>query len=55
MKIISAKWAIPAFGFTAMALTEPVTWVLMMIFLLCGYGAKCRQMSALDEPRDEQS
>ena len=39
MKVLAANWAIPNFGFTAMALTEPVTWVLMMAFLLCGYAA----------------
>ena len=55
MKIISAKWAIPAFGFTAMALTEPVTWVLMMIFLLCGYGANYKKMIAAQTPGEIQS
>ena len=37
MKLISAYWAIPTLGFTAMALTEPVTWVLMMTYLLVSY------------------
>jgi Na+-driven multidrug efflux pump len=36
-KLISAYWAIPALGFPAMALTEPVTWVLMMTYLLVSY------------------
>ena len=44
MKVLAANWAIPKFGFTAMALTEPVTWVLMMIFLLCGYAAKRKKI-----------
>ena len=44
MKVLAANWAIPKFGFTAMALTEPVTWVLMMVFLLCGYAAKRKKI-----------
>ena len=44
MKILSARWAIPRFGFTAMALTEPVTWILMMLYLLAGYAAKRKQI-----------
>jgi Na+-driven multidrug efflux pump len=37
MKILSANYAVPAFGFTAMALTEPVTWVIMMLYLVGAY------------------
>ena len=44
MKVLAANWARPKFGFTAMALTEPVTWVLMMVFLLCGYAAKRKKI-----------
>ena len=44
MKVLAANWAIPKFGFAAMALTEPVTWVLMMIFLLCGYATKRKKI-----------
>ena len=55
MKVISAYWAIPAFGFAAMALTESVTWVLMMAFLICGYAAKCKKMLAVQTPEDGQN
>jgi len=46
MKAVSASWAIPRFGFTAMALTEPVTWVIMMAFLLVGYWARLPRLNA---------
>jgi len=44
MKLISAYWAIPALGFPAMALTEPVTWVLMMTYLLVSYGIQRKRI-----------
>ena len=40
MKILSACWLIPHFGFLGTCITEPVTWILMMFFLLSAYWAK---------------
>lgn len=37
MKIFAALWLIPHFGFLGTCVTEPVTWVLMMIFLVVVY------------------
>lgn len=37
MKIFSANWMIPTLGFLGTCLTEPITWALMMIFLLTAY------------------
>lgn len=33
MKALSAAFVIPIYGFTASSLTEPLTWVVMLIFL----------------------
>ena len=40
MKLLSAYVAIPLIGFLGTCLTEPVTWVLMMIYLLVVYQKK---------------
>lgn len=36
IKIISVKFMVPTLGYLGVALTEPVSWVVMMIFLLIG-------------------
>ena len=37
MKLLSAAFVIPRLGFLGTSITEPVTWVLMMLFLLAAY------------------
>ncbi|MBQ9195699.1 MAG: MATE family efflux transporter [Clostridia bacterium] len=44
MKALAALWAIPAFGFVGVCVTEPVTWVLMTVFLIIVYFIKTRPM-----------
>ena len=43
MKIIAALWMIPAFGFVGVCVTEPVTWVIMTVFLITVYMVKTRK------------
>ena len=40
MKVLSALWMIPTFGFLGTCCTEPVTWALMAIFLIISYFRK---------------
>ena len=44
MKVLSALWIIPSFGFTGVCVTEPVTWVLMAVFLMIVYWVKTRKI-----------
>ena len=44
MKIGAALWLIPSVGFVGVCLTEPVTWVIMTVFLLTVYMVKTRKM-----------
>ena len=44
MKILSALWLIPAYGFIGTCVTEPVTWVVMTVFLMVVYFMKTREM-----------
>ena len=44
MKIIAVLWLIPSFGFVGVCVTEPVTWVIMTVFLLIVYRVKTRKM-----------
>lgn len=37
MKILFAVWLIPHFGFIATCFTEPIIWVIMMMYLLISY------------------
>jgi len=37
MKILSASILIPKLGFVGTCITEPVTWVLMTVFLMTVY------------------
>jgi len=37
MKLLSAAFVIPRLGFLGTSITEPVTWTLMMLFLLYAY------------------
>ncbi|MBO4766949.1 MAG: MATE family efflux transporter [Lachnospiraceae bacterium] len=39
VKTASSLWFVPVSGYKAVALTEPVTWVLCALFLLCIYRA----------------
>ncbi|QUA54363.1 hypothetical protein [Aristaeella lactis] len=43
MKIIAALWVIPSFGFVGICVTEPVTWVIMTVFLITVYMVKTRK------------
>jgi len=38
MKLLAAGWLIPTWGFLGVCITEPVTWVLMTIFLAASYA-----------------
>ena len=44
MKALSALWLIPAFGFVGTCVTEPITWVIMTVFLMVVYFVKTRKM-----------
>ena len=46
MKIFAALWLIPSFGFVGVCVTEPVTWVMMTVFLMTVYLVKTRKMLA---------
>lgn len=37
MKLLAAYWLIPKLGFLGVCITEPVTWVLMVLFLAAAY------------------
>ena len=49
MKVLSARLLIPRLGFLGTCVTEPVTWVVMMIFLAVAYrvqiGSICRSLN----------
>ena len=40
MKVLSAAWMIPKFGFLGTCCTEPVTWAIMAVFLVASYLSK---------------
>ena len=40
MKMLSARWLIPRLGFLGTCVTEPVTWAVMMLFLIAAYRAQ---------------
>lgn len=44
MKVFSARWLIPQLGFLGTCVTEPVTWTLMMLYLLAAYAVAARNM-----------
>ena len=44
MKVLSALWLIPAFGFVGTCVTEPITWIIMTAFLMIVYFVKTRRM-----------
>lgn len=44
MKVLSALWLIPAFGFVGTCITEPITWIIMTAFLMIVYFVKTRRM-----------
>ena len=46
MKIIAVLWIIPEFGFAGVCVTEPVTWVMMTVFLIIVYLVKTRKILA---------
>lgn len=46
MKILSASLLIPNLGFLGTCITEPITWVLMVVFLTAVYLAKRKQLFA---------
>lgn len=50
MKLLSAAWIIPRFGFPGTCMTEPVTWVVMAAFLTGAYLLRCRRL--LEGPED---
>ena len=37
MKLLSSAFVIPALGFIGTSITEPITWTLMMLFLMLSY------------------
>ncbi|NBJ93133.1 MATE family efflux transporter [Parablautia muri] len=57
MKALAAAYLIPRFGFLGTSITEPITWVLMMVFLSVVLGTvpvKNRTTAATDIPDDKQ-
>ena len=44
MKLIASVWLIPSFGFLGTCVTEPVTWVVMTLFLMTVYCIKTKKM-----------
>lgn len=46
MKIFSASYLIPKLGFLGTSMTEPVTWVIMVVFLMCVYLKKRKTLFA---------
>ena len=44
MKIVSALVFIPQLGYLGSCITEPVTWIIMMVFLMAGYLIKCTRI-----------
>lgn len=46
LKGLAALWLIPAYGFIGTSITEPVTWVLMTVFLLLVYLTQTRKKLA---------
>ena len=44
LKFLAAIWLIPAYGFIGTAVTEPVTWVIMTLFLMTVYCIKTKKM-----------
>ena len=46
MKLFAAAWLIPKMGFLGVCITEPVTWVLMVLFLATSYHFLKRKWSA---------
>lgn len=49
MKIFSANFLIPTLGFLGTCMTEPVTWCLMVIFLMSVYLSKRKKLFAKAE------
>jgi len=47
MKILSAVFLIPTFGFLGACITEPVSWVLMASFLMAFYLMKRKELLAV--------
>ena len=46
MKILSASLLIPQLGFLGTCITEPTTWILMVVFLMIVYLTKRKQLFA---------
>ena len=44
MKMLAAAWLIPHFGFIGTCITEPVTWVIMMLFLAVVYFTRHKRI-----------
>lgn len=44
MKLLSAVFLIPQLGFLGTCITEPVTWALMLLFLVIAYLAARKQL-----------
>jgi len=44
MKLLASVWLIPSFGFLGTCITEPVTWVIMTLFLMTVYCVKTKKM-----------
>lgn len=44
MKILSAAWMIPTFGFLGTCCTEPLTWAIMAVFLVFSYLRKRKSL-----------
>ena len=51
MKLLAAGWLIPTWGFLGVCITEPVTWVLMTIFLAASYAVFQKKWFGQQEQR----
>lgn len=48
VKIVASWWVIPRLGYISVVATEPLIWVLCMIFLSCVYRATYRKRLGID-------
>ena len=49
VKVLSAMWLTPLLGYLGVALTEPISWVLMTTILTVGYIRWCKKTRRIKE------
>lgn len=55
MKVFSAAFLIPRLGFFGTSITEPVTWTIMLLFLLVAYLAQKKELAGSGERERKQA